>query len=151
LVVCLGQRGRAQHQLAHGRARVGQRGRQVHRRWAVCRERSRRAQVSCYCFAVPDGSPESRDAYWARKHAELACLASLLADGEGALDASPPRTLDGLVQAKRRLRARLLARSLLTHDTLTESRFAGGLTPVVDGVTLSYRYQRYDLRVVRRH
>lgn len=88
--------------------------------------------------------PESASSYFERKLKEIHYLADLA--GESVPERAPS-DVRGVVGAKMRLRARLLADEILDHPTLTETERRKDREHQVGAFTLRYGYQRYDLRV----
>lgn len=94
---------------------------------------------------VAAASPETTFGYWERKNDEVALLREHLGiDGGPAIV-----TIPDLVREKQYLRAQMIARFIASHPHLTESNL-GNPGMEVDGASLGYNYQRYDMSLRRK-
>lgn len=90
--------------------------------------------------------PETTLGYWERKNDEVALLREYLELGPGPALVTVP----DLVHEKLVLRARMLARFIEDHPLLTESNLGGDYAMDLDGASVGFSYQRYDMRVRRK-
>lgn len=94
---------------------------------------------------VAAASPEATFGYWERKNDEVALLREHL-----GIDVGPAVvTVPDLVREKQHLRAQMIARFIAGHPHLTESNL-GNPAMEVDGASLGFNYQRYDLKLRRK-
>jgi hypothetical protein len=94
---------------------------------------------------VAAASSETTFGYWERKNDEVA----LLRDHLGIDGGSAIVTVPDLVREKQHLRAQMIARFIVSHPHLTESNL-GNAAMEVDGASLGFNYQRYDMSVRRK-
>ncbi len=101
-------------------------------------ERERPARVAA-------ASPETTFGYWERKNDEVALLREHLGIEGGPAIVTVP----DLVREKQHLRAQMIARFIASHPHLTESNL-GNPGMEIDGASLGFNYQRYDMRLRRK-
>jgi hypothetical protein len=93
---------------------------------------------------VAAASSETTFGYWERKNDEVALLREQL-----GIDGPAIVTIPDLVRDKQYLRAQMIARFIAGHPHLTESNL-GNPGMDVDGASLGFHYQRYDMRLRRK-
>lgn len=95
---------------------------------------------------VAASSRETTFGYWERKNDEVALLRGHLGIDGGAAIVTVP----DLVREKQYLRAQMIAGFIANHPHLTESNL--GIDPglEIDGASLGFNYQRYDMSLRRK-
>ncbi len=95
---------------------------------------------------LASGAPETTFGYWERKNDEVALLRDHLGhDGGPAIV-----TIPDLVREKQRLRAFMVARFIADHPNLSESNLGPESAFEIDGASVRFNYQRYDMNLQRK-
>lgn len=102
-------------------------------------ESERRARVAA-------ASSETTFGYWERKNDEVALLREHL----GISGGSAIVTMPDLVREKQVLRAQILSRFIASNPQLTESNLGVEPGMELDGASLAFNYQRYDMSLRRK-